>query len=68
MTTPLNDHRRRIDAIDAQLLDLLRERNELAAAVLATKIATGQSIYAPEREQAKVGTFRAEAAAMGLGG
>jgi chorismate mutase/prephenate dehydrogenase len=58
--------RRRIDEIDAGLLDLLVERNELAARVLATKIATGQPIFVPQREQEKVASFRAKAAERGL--
>ena len=38
MTDPLAGHRARIDAIDEQILDLLRQRNDLAAEVIATKI------------------------------
>jgi chorismate mutase/prephenate dehydrogenase len=66
MSNPLNEHRRRLDAIDARLLDLLRERNSLAAAVLTTKVATGQPIFVPEREREKVAAFRQAAAEKGL--
>ena len=65
MTSPLDDHRRRIDAIDARLLELLRERNELAAEVITTKIAAGLPVFVPERERAKVEAFRAAATANG---
>ncbi len=66
MTTPLDNHRRRLDTIDARLLELLRERNDLVSEVLDTKIAAGLPIFAPEREQAKVASFRQDAAEQGL--
>lgn len=61
MTDPLAGHRARIDAIDEQILDLLQQRNELAAEVITTKIDAGLPVFAPEREQAKVAAFRAAA-------
>ncbi len=61
MTDPLAGHRARIDAIDEQILDLLQQRNELAAEVIATKIEAGLPVFVPEREQAKVAAFRAAA-------
>jgi chorismate mutase/prephenate dehydrogenase len=66
MTDPLAGHRSRIDAIDKQILDLLQQRNELAAAVIATKIDAGLPVFVPEREQAKVAAFRAAAGERGL--
>lgn len=63
---PLREERMRIDQIDAQLLDLLQERNRLAADVLATKITEGLPIFVPEREQQKVEAFRSAATAHGL--
>lgn len=62
MTTPLDAHRRRLDDIDAQLLQLLRERNELVQEVLKTKITAGLPIFDAEREQSKVAEFRRSAA------
>ncbi len=66
MTTPLDDHRRRLDTIDSQLLQLLSERNSLVGEVLETKLAAGLPVYAPEREQAKVEAFRNAATGHGL--
>jgi len=63
---PLRKERARIDKIDAQILDLLKERNQLADDVLETKITAGLPIFVPEREQQKVEDFRAAAAAHGL--
>lgn len=58
MTDPLAGHRARIDAIDEQILDLLQQRNDLAAEVIAIKIDAGLPVFVPEREQAKVVAFR----------
>jgi chorismate mutase/prephenate dehydrogenase len=66
MTTPLDNHRLRLDAIDDQLLQLLQERDALATEIVATKIADGLPVFAPEREQAKVAAFRQSATARGL--
>ncbi len=66
MSAPLDQHRQRLDAIDSQLLELLRERNNIAADVLTTKISAGLPIFVPEREQAKVTAFRRAASERGL--
>ncbi len=57
----LTAHRDRIDAIDRQILDLLRERNEVVKGVLATKIAHKLPIYVAGREERKVQAFREDA-------
>ncbi len=66
MTDPLAGHRAGIDAIDEQILDLLKQRNDLAAEVIATKIDAGLPVFVPEREQAKVAAFRNAADARDL--
>lgn len=48
---PLDDVRKRIDAIDTQLLDLLSQRAECVHEVGEIKKKEGLSIYAPEREE-----------------
>jgi len=48
----LTDIRRKIDAIDDQLLKLLNERADLVHEVGLVKRAEGSEIYAPEREEA----------------
>ncbi|HSI14434.1 MAG TPA: prephenate dehydratase [Chthoniobacter sp.] len=48
----LSDIRRKIDAIDDQLLNLLNERADLVHEVGLVKRAEGTEIYAPEREEA----------------
>ena len=63
---PLAELRRRIDAIDAGLLDLLAERGQLAGQVLQTKEREGLPIFVPAREQEKVEAFRAAATGRGL--
>ena len=66
MTDPLAGHRARLDAIDDRILDLLRQRHELAADVVAAKIDNGLPIFVPAREQAKVAAFRSAADARGI--
>jgi len=51
-------HRERIDDIDRRLLDLLQERADVAAQVIATKLAASLPIFVPEREEDKITTFR----------
>ena len=51
---PLSGPRERIDAIDAQLLDLLQERQQLVSEVVTTKRAAGLPIFVPARENRKV--------------
>jgi chorismate mutase len=48
--TPIDDLRRRIDEIDAQLVRLLNARAECALAVGQEKRAAGMELYQPERE------------------
>lgn len=66
MNEPLKDLRAEIDRIDAEILELLRRRNEAAAEVLRTKLETGLPIYVPEREEQKVAAFRRAAGEAGL--
>jgi len=47
----LSDIRRKIDAIDDQLLRLLNERADMVHEVGLVKKAEGSQIYAPEREE-----------------
>ncbi len=47
----LEELRARIDAVDDRLLDLLRERADLVTEVGGIKGRTGESYYAPEREE-----------------
>jgi chorismate mutase/prephenate dehydratase len=47
----IDDIRRRIDAVDERIVDLLEERAELAAEAAAAKRESGQALYDPEREQ-----------------
>ena len=48
----LEELRARIDSVDDRLLGLLRERAELVESVGRIKDKTGESYYAPEREEA----------------
>ena len=48
MTDPLAGHRARIDAIDERILELLEQRNDLAAEVIATKIEAGLPVIVAE--------------------
>ena len=54
-SSPLSGVRARIDALDAQLLDLLNQRATLALEASAAKEAAGQGVYSPEREAAVQG-------------
>ncbi|WP_018968721.1 prephenate dehydratase [Rubritalea marina] len=49
---PLDDIRKRIDAIDTQLIDLMNQRAECVHIVGEIKKKEGLQIYAPEREEA----------------
>jgi len=66
MTDPLAGPRRRIDAIDQALLELLKERNGLLDEVLATKQREGLPVFVPQREAAKIDVFRKAAIAADL--
>lgn len=46
----LSGIRQKIDSLDSKIVDLLNERTALAVEIGRAKLATGQSIYAPERE------------------
>jgi len=47
----INDWRKRIDELDAELVELLNERSRCVAEIGQLKRKTGQSIYQPERER-----------------
>ena len=49
---PLNDIRKKIDALDTELLELLSQRADLVHKVGEIKKKEGLQIYAPEREHA----------------
>lgn len=66
MNRELQDHRKRIDAIDEDVLRLLQERGVISRRILETKIAAGLPIFVPEREREKVAAFRCRATACGL--
>lgn len=63
---PLHSHRTGIDAIDDQLLDLLKQRKAITLEILASKIQHGLPIYLAERERQKISDFRNKAALNGL--
>ncbi|HAC16220.1 MAG TPA: bifunctional chorismate mutase/prephenate dehydrogenase [Bacteroidetes bacterium] len=54
----LNEFRVRIDSIDEQILDLLKERAEIVKGVLMTKIQNKLPIYVAGREDQKIQSFR----------
>ncbi|MCH8523216.1 MAG: bifunctional chorismate mutase/prephenate dehydrogenase [Balneolales bacterium] len=54
----LSVFRERIDEIDEQILDLLRERSEVVKGVLMTKIEKKLPIYVAGRETNKIQSFR----------
>ena len=57
--TPIDDLRRRIDEIDAQLVALLNARAACALAIGQEKKAAGLEIYQPEREAEVLGHVQA---------
>lgn len=59
-------HRVRIDDIDQQILDLLKERSEIVKDVLLTKIKNKLPIYVAGREENKIQSFREMAIKRGL--
>lgn len=61
MSDSLDDLRRRIDQIDARMLELLVERARVAAEVGATKNASDRAVYAPDREAALLRALTAKA-------
>ncbi|MEX0686298.1 MAG: bifunctional chorismate mutase/prephenate dehydrogenase [Balneolales bacterium] len=62
----LNKHRIRIDQIDTQILELLRERNDVVKDVRDTKIQNKLPIFVAGRESEKVASFREKAKAVDL--
>lgn len=48
----LSDHRKAIDALDAQIVRLLNERTQHVLQIGEIKLKAGEEIYAPHREQA----------------
>jgi chorismate mutase / prephenate dehydratase len=48
----LPEHRQAIDALDAQIVQLLNERTRHVLEIGAIKLKAGQEIYAPQRERA----------------
>lgn len=62
----LDELRRRIDATDSQLVQLLQQRQALAAQVGVVKRRLGQPLYVPEREAAMFQQRRDEAHQLGI--
>lgn len=62
----LDELRRRIDATDSQLVQLLQQRQALAAQVGVVKRRLGQPLYVPEREAAMFQRRRDEAHQLGI--
>ncbi|MDA0746437.1 MAG: chorismate mutase [bacterium] len=54
----IEDWRKKIDELNAQILDLLNRRAECALEVGKLKEAAGKPIYAPEREMAVLNALR----------
>lgn len=62
----LKSQRDKIDDIDNRLLDLLRERNEVARDVVRQKVESRLPIFVEKREQEKTHAFRKKAEERGL--
>ncbi len=62
----LNTSRSRIDEIDEEILQLLRERNDTVKQVIDTKIKNKLPIFIAEREEEKITQFCEKAKALGL--
>lgn len=58
-TNNLDGIRQRINGLDAQLMQLLEQRMQLADEVVSAKLQTGGEIYVPQREQAVLDQARA---------
>lgn len=54
----LTELRRRIDALDVQLVSLINQRSRLAKAIGRLKELSGSALYAPEREQQVLARLR----------
>jgi chorismate mutase/prephenate dehydrogenase len=64
--THLGSQRERLDQIDQKLLDLLTERNTIIQEVVEKKINHQLPVYAPDRENEKVASFRKNAENQGI--
>lgn len=62
----LKSQREKIDDIDNRLLDLLRERNDVARDVVRQKVQSRLPIFVEQREQEKTLAFRKKAEERGL--
>ncbi len=62
---PLTEVRKKIDAVDAQLLDLLNRRADLVHEVGEIKRSSGAPIFAPDREEALLRSLAERNAALG---
>jgi len=62
---PLTEVRRKIDAVDARLLELLNERADLVHEVGEIKKKSGAAIFAPEREEALLRSLENRNAELG---
>lgn len=62
----LNSFRERIDQIDGEILDLLKERNETVKQVIETKIQNNLPIFVSNRENNKIDAFRNKAESLKL--
>ena len=62
----LNSLRERIDEIDDEILNLLKERNNIVKRVIDTKIKNQLPIFVANREEEKIAEFREKANRMGL--
>ncbi|MEX0770666.1 MAG: bifunctional chorismate mutase/prephenate dehydrogenase [Balneolaceae bacterium] len=62
----LKDQRLQIDKIDEQILDLLKQRNQVVRDVVKQKIESQLPIFVAKREQEKTESFREKAAERNL--
>jgi chorismate mutase/prephenate dehydratase len=59
MPTPLDEFRKRLDAIDEQIVDLLSERAQVIMKVASVKRQNNIPVYVPEREASIIARLRA---------
>lgn len=62
----LDSHRKRIDEIDRNLLNLLAERAKVSQNVIKTKVENQLPVFVPEREEAKSESFKKMAVERGI--
>ena len=60
----ISEHRKAIDDLDAQIVKLLNERTQHVLAIGQIKLKTGDEIYAPHRERARLSARRRMAPPM----